>query len=110
MTNDFPVARVRRLRSIDGSVDRRRRTMFRQRLRASFAHIGEALREPEAFAARWDREGRPYAAWVFVALALTAIVGTTAYGMTMGVLVGPERMLRQGIAFTLAAGIAWSLP
>lgn len=84
--------------------------MLRDRLRHSLQHIGQALREPEGFACRWHGEGRPYAWWVFAALALTAIAGTTTYGMTMGVLGGPERMMRQGLVCTLAAGIAWSLP
>jgi hypothetical protein len=84
--------------------------MFRERLRDGITHVGIALREPESFAVRWDEGGRPYPWWVFAALGLTAILGTTAYGMTMGVLAGPERMLRQGLACTLAAGIAWSLP
>jgi hypothetical protein len=84
--------------------------MFRERLRASIGHIGQALREPEAFALRWHREGAPYAWWVFVALALTAIVGTTTYGLTMGVLGGASRMFICGLSFTTAAGIAWSLP
>ena len=35
--------------------------MFRERLRASFVHIGQALREPEEFTLRWHREGSPYA-------------------------------------------------
>jgi len=84
--------------------------MLRERMRLSLGHIGEALREPEAFTARWHEQGSPYAWWVFAALALTAIVGTTTYGMTMGVLGGPDAMLCQGLACTLAAGIAWSLP
>ena len=88
--------------------------MFRTRLRASFAHIGQALREPEAFALRWHREGAPYDWSVFVALALTAIVGTTTYGMVMGILDaqsrGTREMLLKGLYCTLAAGIGWSLP
>jgi hypothetical protein len=84
--------------------------MLQSRLRSSLAHIGQALREPEAFALRWHREGTPYAWWVFAALALTAIAGTTTYGMTMGVLAGPRRMLECGLYCTAAAGIAWSLP
>src|SRR5437868_4861091 len=84
--------------------------MFRTRLRASFAHIGQALREPEAFALRWHREGNPYHWSVFGALALTAIVGTTTYGMIMGILGGVHEMLLDGQRCTLAAGIAWSLP
>jgi hypothetical protein len=84
--------------------------MMRERLRDSLAHVGLALREPETFAVRWHWEGQVYPWWVFAALALTAIVGTTAYGLTMGVLDGPWRMLEQGLTCTLAAGIAWSLP
>lgn len=84
--------------------------MFHERLRASLAHIGQALREPEEFTLLWHQAGRPYAWWVFAALALTAIVGTTTYGMTMGVLGGSARMFHCGLACTAAAGIAWSLP
>ena len=84
--------------------------MFRQRLRESMTHVGQAQREPEAFALRWQREGRPYPWWVFAALGLTAIAGTTTYGMTMGLLAGTGQMLHNGLACTLAAGIAWSLP
>jgi hypothetical protein len=84
--------------------------MFRERLRASLGHIGQALREPEEFTLLWHQTGRPYAWWVFAALALTAIVGTTTYGMTMGVLGGSAEMFRSGLACTTAAGIAWSLP
>ncbi len=84
--------------------------MLRERVRASIAHIGQALREPEGFALRWHREGAPYAWWVFVALALTAIAGTSAYGLSMGVLGGPARMLACAQSCTLAAGLAWALP
>lgn len=80
--------------------------MFRE----SLEHIGHALREPEGFAWRWQRLGAPYPWWVFAALAATAIAGTTTYGMTMGLLGGVDRMLECGLACTLAAGIAWSLP
>lgn len=84
--------------------------MFRYRLRVNLAAIGQALREPEAFAERWHREGNPYHWSVFAALALTAIVGTTTYGMVMGMLHGTREMFLDGQRFTLAAGIAWSLP
>ena len=43
-------------------------------------------------------------------LALTAIAGTTTYGMIMGLLDGPRGMLLDGLRCTAAAGIAWSLP
>src|SRR5438105_3120642 len=83
--------------------------MLRQRLRDSVSHIGQALREPEGFALRWHQEGSPYAWWVFAALAATAILGTTTYGMTMGLLGGAGRMLYCGLACTTAAGISWAL-
>ena len=84
--------------------------MFRERLRANLAHIFLALREPEEFALRWHREGSPYTLGVFAALALTAIAGTTTYGLTMGILHGTSRMLECALACTAAAGIGWSLP
>jgi hypothetical protein len=84
--------------------------MFRFRLRASIAAIGQALREPEAFALRWHREGTPYDLLVFAALALTAIVGTTTYGMVIGLLGGPREMFADGLRCTAAAGLGWSLP
>jgi hypothetical protein len=85
--------------------------MFRRRFRESLTHIGQALREPEGFALRWHREqAAPYPWWVFAALALTAIVGTITYGMTMGLVGGADRMILSGLSCTLAAGIAWSLP
>ena len=84
--------------------------MFRSRLRAGLAHVGLALREPEAFALRWQRDRAPYAWWVFAALALTAITGTLSYGLTLGVLGGPRRMAACALACTAAAGIAWGLP
>jgi hypothetical protein len=83
--------------------------MWRERLRAGMVHVGMALKEPEAFALRWHREGTPYPWFVFAALALTAILGTTTYGMIMGLLSGPERMFASGLYCTLAAGIAWTL-
>jgi hypothetical protein len=83
--------------------------MLRERLLAGTAHVGMALKEPEAFALHWHREGTPYPWSVFTALALTAILGTTTYGMIMGLLGSPQRMLAAGLYCTLAAGIAWSL-
>jgi hypothetical protein len=84
--------------------------MFRDRLRASIGQIGQALREPEAFAWRWHREGTPYGWLVFAALASTAIAGTTLYGMTIGLPGGLKGMALGGLRCTTAAGIAWSLP
>ena len=92
--------------------------MLRTRLRSDIAHVGQALREPEAFALRWHREGMPFHWSVFVALALTAVLGTMTYGMVMGLAPGGtkdgprgiEEMLLAGFYCTLAAGIGWSLP
>jgi hypothetical protein len=84
--------------------------MFRTQLQSSITHIGQALREPEGFAVRWHREATPYSWWVFLALALTAIVGTTTYGMAMGISGDSKRMFECAVKFTVAAGIAWSLP
>ena len=84
--------------------------MIRDRLRQNLAFIHEAQRQPEDFAIRWHVEGRPYSWSVFAALALTAIAGTTTYGLILGLTGGAKEMFRCGGAFTLAAGIAWSLP
>ncbi|HZZ82646.1 MAG TPA: hypothetical protein VFE62_29380 [Gemmataceae bacterium] len=83
--------------------------MLRERLRACLAHVGVALHEPEAFALRWHREGTPYGWSVFASLTMTAILGTTTYGMIMGLLSGPNTMVAGGLYFTFAAGIAWTL-
>src|SRR5438105_15544399 len=84
--------------------------MLQTRLRAGVVAVGEALREPEEFADRWHREGAPYDVLVFAALALTAILGTTTYGMIMGLLRGPHEMFLDGLRCTAAAGLGWSLP
>jgi hypothetical protein len=84
--------------------------MFQSRLRASLVQIGVALREPEEFAIRWHREGTPYHWSVFAVLALTAIAGTTSYGIIMGLPGGARDMLLDGMRCTFAAGIGWSLP
>jgi hypothetical protein len=72
--------------------------------------VGQALREPEAFALRWHHAGAPYPWWVFAALALTAIAGTLTYGLTLGILGGPRRMMVTALACTAAAGIGWGVP
>ncbi len=84
--------------------------MIRDRLRQNLSFVHEALRQPEDFALRWHREGQPYSWSVFAALALTAIAGTTIYGLILGLSGGLTEMFRCGGAFTAAAGIAWSLP
>jgi len=84
--------------------------MIHDRLRAALAHVGQALRDPEDFTLRWHREGTPYAWEVFAALALTAILGTLSYGLTLGILGGPGRMAACALSCTTAAGVAWGLP
>jgi hypothetical protein len=84
--------------------------MIHDRLQAALAHVGQALRDPEEFALRWHREGTPYAWEVFAALALTAIAGTSSYGLTLGILGGPGRMATCALSCTTAAGISWGLP
>lgn len=84
--------------------------MLHDRLRAAVTHVGLALRDPEDFTLRWHREGTPYTVGVFAALALTAIAGTLSYGLTLGILGGPERMAACALSCTAAAGISWGLP
>jgi len=84
--------------------------MWHTTVRTGIAQVGRALREPEEFALRWNRGEEQYSLGVWAALMITAIVGTTTYGMTMGLLGGPERVLTAGLSCTLAAGLAWSIP
>jgi hypothetical protein len=88
--------------------------MLRDSLRQSALHVGLALREPEKFALRWDREAddnrSPYKMIVWVALGFTAILGTSVYGLTMGIGQGPGEMLARASLLTLAAGLAWAVP
>jgi hypothetical protein len=74
------------------------------------AHVGLALREPEEFAARWERDEVRYAPPIWLALALTAIAGTTCYGMTLGIGHGAGAVGLQSLRLTVAAGLAWSIP
>jgi hypothetical protein len=84
--------------------------MFRDDLRLGIRQVGVALRDPEAFADAWN-EGRTDYQWpVWVSLLATAIVGTTTYGMTMGLLGGASDIFFKGFICTLAAGLAWAIP
>jgi hypothetical protein len=83
--------------------------MFRRRFQSGIAHVGQALREPEQFASRWHHAETNYEWWVWVALILTAILGTTTYGMTMGLLGGPREVALRALHCTAAAGLAWGL-
>src|SRR5207249_1691088 len=109
----IPLSRANRLRFSsreDNPSDMGDRAMLQTRIRAGVVAVGEALREPEEFADRWHREGAPYDVLVFAALALTAILGTTTYGIVMGLLGGPREMFLDGLRCTAAAGLGWSLP
>lgn len=78
--------------------------------RNGLSHIARALHDPEEFALRWQRGEEHYAWWVWLALMLTAMLGTTTYGMSMGILGGPGRIFSAGLCCTLAAGLAWGIP
>ncbi len=82
---------------------------MRQQIRLGIAHVGRALREPEDFADQWRTGEARYSGWVWGSLLATAILGTTTYGMTMGLLGGPGAVFVKGITCTFAAGIAWTL-
>ena len=83
--------------------------MFRNSVRTGVRHVGLALRQPEDFAWHWESGEDRYPAGVWAALLVTAIVGTTTYGMTMGLLGGVDDVLRKGVFCTLAAGLAWTM-
>ena len=72
--------------------------------------MGLALRDPESFAVAWS-EGRNNYQWpVWISLLVTAIIGTTTYGMTMGLLGGAQDIAYKSFICTLAAGLAWAIP
>jgi hypothetical protein len=83
--------------------------MLRSGLRSGVAHVGQALREPEEFARRWHAGEAPYPWLVFAALALTAALGTTTYGLTMGLLGGPRAVALSAVRCTAAAGLSWGV-
>lgn len=84
--------------------------MLRESIQFAIAHVGTALRDPEEFAVRSDTGSVRYPWPVWLALMLTAILGTTTYGMTMGLLGGASDVLARGLICTLAAGLAWGIP
>lgn len=84
--------------------------MLKQQIRSGIGYVGQALREPEAFAVAWNGGEITYRWPVWLALLCTAIIGTTTYGMTMGLLGGAQQVLYKGFICTLAAGIAWAIP
>jgi hypothetical protein len=83
--------------------------MFRENLRTGVQHVGLALRDPEEFAVLWNDGRAAYQLPVWVALLVTAIIGTTTYGMTMGLLGGASDIIYKGFICTLAAGLAWAI-
>lgn len=83
--------------------------MLAAQLRSGIAHVGQALRTPEEFATRWNDGAVRYRWWTWASLLATAILGTTTYGMTMGLLGGTGDVLYKGFACTLAAGLAWGM-
>ena len=83
--------------------------MFRDSVKAGLRHVGLALRQPEDFAWQWETSENRYPVGVWVALLVTAIIGTTTYGMTMGLLGDADDVLRKGLFCTLAAGLAWTI-
>ncbi|MFN0050582.1 MAG: hypothetical protein ACKV0T_00225 [Planctomycetales bacterium] len=85
--------------------------MFQEQWRSGMAHVGQALREPEEFAVRFQTGEAQYPWWVWWALGSTAVLGTLTYGMSMGLLQGGAlEMLTKGGICTLAAGLAWGIP
>ena len=83
--------------------------MLRAQLRSGVAQVGLALREPEEFTRRWHGGDVPYSWWVFLALGLTAVLGTSTYGLTMGLLGGPGDIFLDALRCTTAAGLAWGI-
>ena len=79
-------------------------------LRQGISHVQIALRDPEEFAVRWHSGQANYPWWVWASLFGTAVLGTMTYGLTMGLLDGPDQMLRKALLCTFCAGIAWALP
>ena len=84
--------------------------MLRDDLRLGISHVGLALRDPEQFSYAWKNGTALYKWPVWAALLFTAVLGTTTYGMTMGLLGGAGDILYKGLICTFAAGLAWAIP
>jgi hypothetical protein len=84
--------------------------MAQGRVAIGAAHVKAALREPEEFALRWQSGEARYGLLVWGALVLTAMIGTTSYGMTLGILGGGREAILSGLKLTVAAGLAWAIP
>ena len=83
---------------------------MREQMRSGIAHVGQALRTPEEFAAAWNEGQVSYRWWVWLSLMGTAILGTATYGMTMGLLGHASDVVHKGLSCTLAEGPAWGIP
>lgn len=83
--------------------------MLMQSIHAGLTHVGIALRDPEEFALRWDRQS-DYRIAIWAALGLTAMAGTALYGVTLGIGAGIAPMFTKAILLTIAAGFAWAVP
>jgi hypothetical protein len=72
----------------------------------------QALRAPEEFARAWDRSSRGQrpSSWlpIFAVFFLSAVVGTAAYGLTMGFHRGAPDMVAKSWKAVVAAGGAWA--
>ena len=72
----------------------------------------DALRAPEDFARAWDRSSRGErpSSWlpIFAVFFLTAVLGTAAYGLTMGFSRGAPDMISKAWRAVVAAGGAWA--
>lgn len=84
--------------------------MHHQTIHEALTHVGIALRHPEEFAARWHRGDVTYGTPIWMSLILTAMAGTTCYGMTMGIGQGLAAIGAKAVTLTLAAGVAWAIP
>ena len=84
--------------------------MLQAELRHDLLHVGEALRKPEDFVARWHRDEVHFGWLVWAALIFTSVAGTMAYGMSMGLLGGPGKVLLSSLSLSVAAGLAWAIP
>lgn len=84
--------------------------MLRDHVRSGVTHVGLALRDPEDFAVAWNTGAIAYRWPVWGALLVTAILGTTTYGMTMGLMGGAADIFYKGFICTLSAGLAWAIP
>ncbi len=83
--------------------------MLRQSIRTGMTQVGLALREPEQFAARWETDA-PYGLAVWIGLGTTAILGTSLYGITMGLGGGLAAIGTKSLLLSVAAGLAWAIP